>query len=190
MKKLLACLLICMFILPLGYAHATNMISRPEFPSKLMIVPLFSEDSPYYDSFERNPTQPCYVQVTILQEQADGSILENYLSIHAYTIEFQYEVTFAEGMYTGIRLALVTYPTLHEVSSPSHPINIELNKVSPPTLGGIQLGATSYAAIIYGGSYTLTYDTVIKYDKHGNQVSIDPQRVTTTRAYYYQITGP
>ena len=189
MKKLLLCVLMCALSLTLLSVSSADipLLPIPFAPETAEVVPM----SNYFTSDEVNIWQPCYVMVTVLQEQANGSVTESTLMVHAYTIEYQYEWDKAEGIYSGLRLALETYPDLQPVAAPTCSVNVSLSKISPPYLSNVVLGYPDrYSATIAGGTYSISYDSVFKFDRYGNRVDIDPQRVTTTRSSYFDFSGP
>ena len=188
MKKLMLCVLMCTLCLTLLSVSSAEVPLLPiPFAPETENASLLAEN---YTGHEENIFQPCYVMITVLQEQANGSVTESTLMVHAYTIEFQYEVFIAEGSYTGMRLALESYPKLHPVSSPTYPVQVSLSKISNPRIINGVWDDDSYSGTIAHGTYSLSYDSVFKFDKYGNQVDIDPQRVNTTRSYYFDFSGP
>lgn len=188
MRKPIAVVLLIVLLLSTHVAYAKDLtISIDGEPQP---VPFYTDSSPYYDEEEKLYEQPCYVLVTIIQDQPDGSSTTSTISVHAYTIEYKVVIFTANGGYSGIRLAQEKYPEFTVVEAPSRPVNFTYTKLTYPNISNASWGADYYSATILGGSYDFSYNSTLHYDMYGNLIESDTVRTSSTRAYYYVFSGP
>lgn len=127
------------------------------------------------------------VPVTIYTETTNGTVTST-VTPSIIRVTFKYYVsTDSSGAYVGgYGVNGGDYPKLAKLST-NFPLDVSCTKLTAPVVNIVEGHSTYYTVSIRGGSFSITYNNVLRYDSNGNLVS--KSSTTETRAYSYSYTG-
>lgn len=181
MKKLIALLMCITCILGCTVASADKSVC--------ILSPFVDEQSMARVSTGYDyPEQICYLTIKLVYEQSDGTTVEVGRQVPSYRIVFKVTYTYGDtGCVLGGYVSQGKYPRFEEYTNNdfNYDLNVSFNRLTFPTTSVTNLG-DQYNLLIIGGTYEVTYHSVLYFDLNGKLVDTDTS--TITRAYYYEET--
>ena len=153
-------------------------------------VSMNSSDVDTYESYKRVQygRQTVYVPVTLICEQADGSIITSTVYPGVAEIIYKYYVCYSSetGHLTGGYFVLdECYPFLRPIGDIYLDVSVSQEKY--PVRTTVKLMDGQYEFSIAGGTFTVTYNATVRYNAQGQIISTTP--TTVTRSYSFTATG-
>lgn len=144
--------------------------------------------SPYALDGYKWGTQSCVVHVKIITTQQDGSIVESVISPVAYQIKYKIAIHKSGGLYSAVQFVHADSPVLVKGNYSLYNLGLSLQKGTQPNNISTHVPGDTWSITISGGSYQVTYNSVIYINASGQQTGA--VSTTQTRSYYYTMSGP